>query len=299
MTSEQVKRAKAASVARTAAPSGYPATRRIRFQFGDSDAGGKYFVNDDIVFSHFVAGLSGGFPPGEEAFIRSVRRFADQITDPVLKKRVAGFIGQESMHGQEHRRLNTRLVQMGYGIDWFDRDAVIKAQKRIEQRLKGHTHLAMTAAAEHYTAVLAERVLESDELQSIPGEPEVWNLLNWHALEELEHKSVAFDVYRATGGSETRRIAVMATMIALTFPFVLSSLTVSLARDPRARRQPLRVAREAYRLFTGPLFKGLMPELASYLRPGFHPDDIDTTALLDRWQAELFGSDGVLVDHLK
>ncbi|WP_102144386.1 metal-dependent hydrolase [Mycobacterium hubeiense] len=282
-----------------AVKSRYPKTRRIRFQFGENDSSGKYFVNDDMVFSHFVAGLSGGFPPGEEAFIRSVRRFADQITDPVLKKRVAGFIGQESMHGQEHRRLNERLIDMGYGIEWFDRDSVIQAQKRFEQRIKDHTHLAMTAAAEHYTAVLAQRVLSSDEVQAIPGEPEVWNLLNWHALEELEHKSVAFDVYRATGGSEARRIAVMATMIALTFPFTLSALAVSVARDPQARRQPVRLAREAYRLFTGPLFKGLMPELAKYLRPGFHPDDIDTSALLERWQAELFGADGALVDHLK
>ena len=56
---------------------------------------------------------------------------------------------------------------------------------------------------------------------------------------------------------------------------------------------------EAYTLFTGPVFKGLMPELAKYMRPGFHPDDIDTTALLERWQDELFGVDGVLVDHLK
>lgn len=80
--------------------------------------------------------LSGGFPPGEEAFIRSVRRFADQITDPVLKERVAGFIGQESMHGQEHRRLNERLVEIGYGIEWFDRDSVVAAQKRFEQRIK-------------------------------------------------------------------------------------------------------------------------------------------------------------------
>lgn len=279
------------------ATANYPKTRRIRFRF--SNGVGKYFVDDDIVFSHFVAGLSGGFPPGEEAFIRSVRRFADQITDPILSKRVAGFIGQESTHGQEHRRLNERLIEIGYRIGWYDRQSITRAQKWFEQQVNGHTHLAMTAAAEHYTAVLAERVLTSDELQALPGDPEVWNLINWHALEELEHKSVAFDVYRATGGSEARRIAVMATMMALTLPFVLSSLAVSVARDRDARRQPVRLARETYRLLTGPLLSDLMPKLAQYLRPGFHPDDIDTTAVLGRWRAELFGTDGVLLEHLK
>jgi uncharacterized protein len=277
----------------------YPKTRRIGFRFGEDRRYAKYFVDDDIVFSHFVAGLSGAFPPGEEAFIRSVRDLAEDIKDPVLKKRVAGFIGQESMHGQAHRSLNEKLVEKGYPIRWWDSKSLKKRMIRFEQRLPGRMHVAMTAAAEHYTAVLAERVLASDEIQAIPGDPEVWNLLNWHALEELEHKSVAFDVYRSVGGSERMRIAVMAAMIGVTLPLTAVSLTVALARDPIARRQPRRLAREAYVQLRGPLFRGLFADLARYLRPGFHPDDIDTTALLERWQAALFGAEGALVDHLK
>jgi predicted metal-dependent hydrolase len=295
---QQVHRAPTAKT-QVKATSRYPKTRRIRFRFGDEGQVGKYFVDGDMVYSHFVAGLSGGFPPGEEGFIRSVRRYADRITDPALKKRVAGFIGQESMHGQEHRRLNEKLIEMGYWIEWFDQKALVDRTIRLEKRIGGRAHLALTAAAEHYTAVLAERVLSSDEIQAIPAEPEFWHLLNWHALEELEHKSVAFDVYRATGGSERMRITVMAVLYALTIPLTLTTLTVGLARDPIARKQPVRLAREARALFGGPLFKGLMRDLAIYMKPGFHPDDVDTTALLEKWQNELFGADGALVDHLK
>ncbi|RDI60603.1 metal-dependent hydrolase [Nocardia pseudobrasiliensis] len=277
----------------------YPKARRIAFRFDRPASAGRYFVENDMVYSHFVAGLSGGFPPGEESFIRSVRRFADQITDPVLKKRVAGFVGQEAMHGLEHRRLNDKLVEMGYHIDWLDSQRQRDRMIRLEQRIPALIHLAMTAAAEHYTAVLAQRVLSSDEIQSIPAEPEFWNLLNWHALEELEHKSVAFDLFRAVGGPERTRIGVMVAMFALTMPLTYTSLAVSLARDPEARRQPVRLVREAYRLFTGPVFRGILGELAQYMRPGFHPDDIDTSALLSHWQDELFGADGALVDHLK
>lgn len=280
------------------AQSGYPKTRRVRFRFSEDDAYGKYFVENDMVFSHFLANLSGAFPPGEEAFIRSVRRVADQIADPVLKKRVAGFIGQESMHGQEHRRLNQRLIEMGYKIGFPDRPSFIERRIRFERRLPARLHLAMTAAAEHYTAVLAEHILSSDEIQAISGSPEVWHLLNWHALEELEHKSVAFDVYREVGGSERMRIAVMAVMIALTLPLGVLALTISTACDPFARRHPLRVVREAYRLFTGPMFDGLLADAAKYLRPKFHPDDIDTAELLRRWEEKLFGAEGALVDHL-
>ncbi|MBL1078193.1 metal-dependent hydrolase [Nocardia sp. 2] len=283
----------------TVTTSSYPKARRIKFRVEQHDSRDKYFVDGDMVFSHFVAGLSGGFPPGEESFIRSVRRVADKVTDPLLKKRVTGFVGQEAMHGQEHRRLNDKLVDMGYPIEWLDSPEQQQRMLALEQRLPALVHLAMTAAAEHYTAVLAQRVLTSDEIQSIPAEPEFWNLLNWHALEELEHKSVAFDVFRAVGGTEATRIGVMLAMFALTVPLTYGSLAVSLWRDPQARRRPLRVAREAYSLFRGPIFRGLMPELAKYMRPGFHPDHIDTEALLAHWQDELFGENGVLVDHLK
>ncbi|MGH3723974.1 MAG: metal-dependent hydrolase [Mycobacterium sp.] len=277
----------------------YPKTRRIRFRFGEDGSAGKYFVEDDIVYSHFVAGLSGGFPPGEEGFIRSVRKFSDRITDPDLKKRVAGFIGQESVHGQEHRRVNEKLVELGYPIAWWDSKKQVERLTRFEDMLSPRAHLAMTAMAEHMTAILAERTLGSDEVQDIPGDPEVWNLLNWHALEELEHKSVAFDVYRAVGGTETMRIGLMMLAMALIPPLTLTILAGSLLSDPVARRQPLRLIKEARGLFRGPLFRGLLGDVRKYLRPGFHPDDIDTEALLQRWQTELFGSQGILVDHLK
>ena len=79
----------------------------------------------------------------------------------------------------------------------------------------------------------------------------------------------------------------------------LLSLAVSVGSDPVARRRPVRLARETYDLFTGPIFKGLVPDLAVYLRPGFHPDDVDTNALAQQWRDTLFGADGILVDHLR
>lgn len=277
----------------------YPKTRRIRFRFGDDGNAHKYFVENDIVYSHFVAGLSGGFPPGEEGFIRSVRKFSDQITDPVLKKRVAGFIGQESVHGQEHRRVNEKLIEMGYPIAWWDSKRQVDRLIRFENMLPPRAHLAFTAMAEHMTAILAERTLGSEEVQAIPGDPEVWHLLNWHALEELEHKSVAFDVYRAVGGTEAMRIGLMLVAMTVVPPLTLGILAGSLLSDPVARRQPRRLLREARGLFGGPLFSGIVGDVRKYLRPGFHPDDINTEELLNRWQQELFGSKGILVDHLK
>ncbi|BBN46480.1 hypothetical protein MINTM008_09730 [Mycobacterium intracellulare] len=92
MVASQAMAAKSGTAAEKVAESTYPKARRIRFWFGDPEPMDHHFVEGNIVFSHLVALLSGVFPPGEELFIRSVRRFADQMTDPVLMKRVAGFI---------------------------------------------------------------------------------------------------------------------------------------------------------------------------------------------------------------
>jgi len=293
--------AQQAEIADSAAPRPYPKVRRIRFRFGEPQPLNRHFVEGNIPLTHLVAILSGAFPPGEESFIRSVRKFADDITDPLLKKRVAGFIGQESVHGQEHRHLNEKLVDRGFVLVrffMFDRDSLRQRLFiRAENILPAKVHLAATAAAEHYTATLAQRLLR-DEMQAIPGDPEVWHLLNWHAMEELEHKSVAFDVYRHVGGSEWVRIGVMAVFYVLTLPLVTTSVVLSIMTDPTGWR-PVKVLRQMYGIFRGPLVKGLMRDLRVYMRPGFHPDDVDTVALLAQWQRKLFGAEGALVDHLR
>lgn len=90
-----------------------------------------------------------------------------------------------------------------------------------------------------------------------------------------------------------------AAVCTVLLPLTLATLAVSVGSDPVARRRPDRLARETYDLFTGPIFKGLLRDLAVYLRPGFHPDDVDTSALALQWRDTLFGTDGVLVDHPK
>jgi len=261
--------------------------RRVAFDFDRPVT--HHYVDHDIVMSHLTSVLSAGFPEGEEAFIRSVRFFKDQLTDPVLKEQVAGFIGQEMTHGREHRNLNRRLHELGYPTEEIDqRNGEIL--RRMEKFIPPIYALAMTAAAEHGTALLAENVLGRDEVQALAYDEEARRLLNWHAFEELEHKAVAFDVYRAVGGPEWIRIAAM-VMSLLQAPLLLTqAMAASLSTDPAARN-PLRVARGVARLPRSPLFRHTLRRAFAYLRPGFHPDDIKTDALLEKWRVELFGTD--------
>nr|WP_028926434.1 metal-dependent hydrolase [Pseudonocardia acaciae] len=271
-------------------------TRRIAFSYppGTLD---RHYVQGDLVMSHIVAVLSALFPEGEDFFIRSVRRYSDRITDPELKSQVAGFIGQEVTHGREHRALNDRLRQMGYPTRMVDRFThYLLADHGITS---GRFRLAVTAALEHYTATIAECLLTKPEAQELLGETEVRSVLLWHALEESEHKAVAFEVYRAIGGTERQRIAVMRLVNALFIPIVLILTTISLAGD-RSAYNPVRLVRSLARLRHSPfLTREMVAHVRAYNRPGFHPDDFDATALLERWKAELFGKDGRLTDHLK
>jgi predicted metal-dependent hydrolase len=272
-------------------------TRRIAFAYPPASLQ-RHYVEGDLIMSHVVAVLSAMFPEGEDFFVRSVRHFADQVTDPELKAQVAGFIGQEVTHGREHRALNERLQEMGYPTRRVDR--MTRAGLRRNERLfPRKVQLAMTAALEHYTATLAETLLTEPRAQQLLGDTEVRSMLLWHALEESEHKAVAFDVYRHVVGDEQLRIRVMRFT---TFAFLVSVIghTILSMLADRATYNPRRLGRSIADLRRSPfLSRRVVRRIRDYNRVGFHPDDNDATALLERWRAELFGTEGLLTDHLR
>ena len=267
--------------------------RRVRFQYSLDDLP-KNFAGDPIM-SYVLMVLSSMFPDGEDYFVRSVRHFRDQITDPELKKQVAGFIGQEALHGREHRAFNDKLAELGYPTKTIER--LVRRGLAVRERIQSpHANLATTAALEHFTAVFAERLLSSEEARGELGHDEVRSLFLWHALEESEHKAVAFDVYRHVGGSERTRRLVMNLVTASFVAGVTVAVAAGVALDKRARRD----VRGALRHLSASPFltKDMWTKLREYVRPGFHPDDYDTSELVEQWRAELFGTDGTLLDRV-
>jgi len=272
-------------------------TRRISFEESLRDLPKHYAIGGDLILSHLAASLSAVFPDGEEFFVRSVRHFRDQITDPGLKRQVAGFIGQEALHGREHRAFNDRLDELGYPTKRMER--LTKKGLEIRERLlPPASNLAATAALEHFTATLAELLLSSEETRALFGDDEVRNLFLWHALEESEHKAVAFDVYRAVGGTERMRVV---TMKILRYSFVIGlsvQVAVSVLGD-RAAYRPGNLRRSWRTVRKSPIMsRALWRQLCDYDRPDFHPDDRDTTGLVKEWREKLFGEQGTLNDKL-
>ena len=271
-------------------------TRRIAFEYPPGSMP-KHFVDDDLVMSHVIAVLSSTFPNGEDFFVRSVRAYRDDITDPELKEQVGGFIGQEAIHGREHRTLNERLAELGYPTRTIDRGVDIGLKLR-ERLLPKSSNLALTAALEHYTATLAEVLMTDPEARAMLTVPEVQSMFMWHALEESEHKAVAFDVYQAVSGKHWLRAL---TMNITTLLFVGGGVLVvlwSMMHD-RDFYRPRTLFRSLRRLRHSPwINRRVYRHLRSYQKRDFHPDDRDTTALIEQWRAELFGTEGKLTDRL-
>ena len=284
-------------MAQTTNPARKVPTRRMAFEESFQDVPKHFAADGDLILSHLTASLSSVFPDGEDFFVRSVRHFRDEITDPELKRQVAGFIGQEAMHGREHRAFNDRLDELGYPVKRYERITRWGLELR-ERVAPAKSNLAATAALEHFTATLAELLLTNEEVRSEFGHDEVKNLFLWHALEESEHKAVAFDVYKAVGGSERMRVW---TMNFLRFGFVAGlavQVIVSLLFDKATyKRGNLRRSWRKFRK-SPVVSRELWDQLRDYNRPDFHPDDRDTTELVDKWRNELFGAEGTLNDKL-
>jgi predicted metal-dependent hydrolase len=263
-------------------------TRRLSFEQSLQEVPKHFAADGDLITSHIAASLSAVFPDGEDFFVRTVRNVRDQIVDPALKRQVAGFIGQEAVHGREHRGLNNRLAELGYPTKRVERITRIGLRTR-ERLLPDKANLAATAALEHFTATLAELILSNEEVQA---------MFLWHALEESEHKAVAFDVYKAVGGTERTRVF---TMNLITFGFLAGmtvQVVVSLAFDPATYRGR-NLWRSLKRLRRSPILdRALWRQLRAYNEPTFHPDDRDTTEIMERWRDELFGEHGRLNDKL-
>jgi hypothetical protein len=272
-------------------------TRRMSFEESLQEIPRHFGADGDLLSSHIAACLSAVFPDGEDFFVRSVRNFRGEVSDPVLSQEMRGFIGQEAIHGREHRAFNRRLAELGYPTRFIE--AVTERLLALADRvLSRKARLAVTAALEHYTATLAEQLLRDDETKALFGQPEVLELFLWHALEESEHKTVAFDVYRAVGGTERMRRVVMNGVTVGFLGGVGLIVGLSLLED-RATYNPVRFVRSFRRLLGSPIISAeLWRELRAYNQPGFHPSDHDASELLETWRERLFGADGALNDRL-
>ena len=263
--------------------------RHINFQFPDSIP--KYFYAGNATATTFFAMLSGFFPPGERYFMESVRHFRGQVKEESLRAAISGFMGQEAIHGREHDRLNQILAE--YGYDMQSPDRFVKIGLAILEKLPPSTRLAATTFMEHFTALLAEQLLE-DENFVRQADPEMLKIWQWHALEELEHKSVAYDVYELIGNSRTERVAAALASMVVLLPMLGITWSWMLVKDGQLGNISDNVKGLNILLGRNGFVSQILSRLPEFIQPDFHPDQHDTKGLEKLWREKLFAEGGQL-----
>lgn len=263
-----------------------PAVRQrdLHFDLTDVDMQGWHPAGTQV--SLFFAALSPFFPEGEKFFIRSVRHFSAAADDDAsLSADIRGFIGQEAMHGREHAAYNRALDEAGLPARAVE-NFVRKDLHWTERRFSPRACLAITVALEHFTAIMASALLAQPAALK-GGDDRMVALWRWHAIEETEHKAVAFDLYRRVAPGWRGYLLRVGMFLISSFFFTLETTLVHLHFCRRAGcLGDLKGWGRYFWYFWGRpgMFRRIIGAWLSYLKPGFHPWDDDNRAAISRWQ---------------
>ena len=247
----------------------------------------RHWHGGDAFKTHFFDAMSVLFPDGERFFIDSVRLFRERVDDPLLKEQIRGFIGQEGHHSREHALYSERLRALGYDVDYLER-GLKRRLAFVQKYLSPELQLAATTSVEHLTAIMADALLSRAPWLA-GADPAMARLWRWHALEESEHKAVAFDVYQQVCASPWLR---RRAMLQSTFFFtrdVTKGLVHMLKRDGLLWKW--RIWRDGLRWMWGKdgLFRPLVKVYLDFYRRDFHPWQHDNQALIARYREEFDG----------
>lgn len=241
-----------------------------------------YFANSPVM-SHLLTALSSTFPIGEQFFVHSVRNVRDQVQDPALQAQIAAFIGQEAMHSKAHAEFNDAWRRDDYNLDRFQ--AWLARKDSYIKNLHPKIQLAITCAFEHFTALLGGYILQHPEVLSTLDD-DAMKLWVWHAIEEIEHRSVAFDVYQAVYGDDKIRKMIMRSV---TTGF--ASLTFYSASRLFLQDQKKSLPKVGGNLFgvylLGKMLLQMFPEYLSYYKKDFHPAETDYSQIIQYWKKRM------------
>ena len=234
----------------------------------------RHWAGGDAFKTAVFDALSMSFPRGEQYFIDSLKAGAQRLdasAQEAFASELKGFIGQEATHRHVHGRFNKQLTELGYS-DVLDR--------RIERRIRRmahrdvRQHVAATAATEHLTALLASWLLRrTDILADAPKA--LTTMWLWHSTEEIEHRSTAFDLYKAIGGHEKGRRQAF-WYISIHFMFdVWVQVMSNLWRDGSWKHPSTWI--NGWRLLfeSDGMIRGNRAAWSAYLRRDFHPSQHD------------------------
>ncbi|WP_406057802.1 metal-dependent hydrolase [Streptomyces sp. NBC_01077] len=274
--------------------------RKVSFDWEETPL---HWVPGDPFTTHTINVLHLLLPAGERWFVHVYKQALPYITDDRLRADVIGFIGQEAIHSQAHDDVLPHLREQGLDptpytaqVDWFfekllgDRTLPPGRPRRwwLMERV------AMIAAIEHYTAFLGNWVLNADELDRVGADPTMLDLLRWHGAEEVEHRSVAFELFMHLDGGYRRRARTWALAFSALVFLWQRGVRFFMENDPS-----LLDGKASFGQFVRKGRQGVLPStpdmlrsIPRYLSRAYHPSQEGDTAQAMAYLASSPGANG-------
>ncbi|MFG2748186.1 metal-dependent hydrolase [Streptomyces xanthophaeus] len=259
--------------------------RRVAF---DWEATPLHWIPDEPTATHVINVLHLLLPAGERWFVKVFKEGLPLVTDPELRRDVKGFMGQEATHSVQHAYVLDHLAQQQLPTEAYTKHVDFLFEKLLGERPPFKVpvtaqewlrfRLSLIAAIEQFTAVLGDWVLRAEALERAGADEVMLDLLRWHGAEEVEHRSVAFDMYQHCGGSGLPRYARRVEGMAVVAP-VLAWLWIwgasyLIRNDPRLggrTRYSLRGHNRAVAKGLLPTWRELGTAIPRYFRRSYHP----------------------------
>lgn len=273
--------------------------RNVSFEFDEVP---KHWILNNPVATHFINSMHIVFPEGEKFFIRSVRKFAKDVKDEQLKKNIKNFCGQEGVHAREHERFWEVMKEQNLKPEGFANfmsltafkgkysveNVFVKNLNKISPRLGDKFSLSITTGLEHYTAILANALFHEPVATNDNIAPQMLELLHWHAAEEMEHKSVCFDVLKEVDDNYLLRVSGMGVATVMLWSYLGIGQVYFLYQDKdfSVVQLPKKLYEFIDSLILGEIGKGMSKNLLKYFKKDFHPNDIEDQYLIDEFFAD-------------
>ncbi len=272
-------------------PAEHSITPRDR-RFGRQSATPRLWHGGRVEATAIYNALSATFPAGEAFFVESVRGFRDGAP-PKVAEEIKGFTTQEAIHSREHDAFNKRAADAGYDLSKLE--AQVEKRLAVTKSRAPIVSLAATMALEHFTAILAHQLL-ADPRHLEGADRETADLWRWHAVEEIEHKGVAYDtwLYATRGWRRFKRWKVKArVMIYVTRNFLVDRTAgaLELMRQDQVTGLSAWTRLLTYLWVRPGMFRKIAGAWLKYFLPAFHPWNEDDRDLLRRYAADASGDE--------
>ncbi len=265
--------------------------RKVKFEWQDTPVD---WIPEQPFISYFINEINMILPAGEFWFCRLYNKVLPQIQDPKLKEDVQAFIRQEAMHAQAHNsankeyltvrniniQRNLNVMDFLFGELLADAPLGLKVPKVLEHQWDLF-RLGIVATVEHMTCVLGKYVLYNNEWEKLGADASMLDLVKWHGAEEIEHRTVAFDLYRHLGGGYIARYYLSVVVIAAVLGLWVDGAAQIMKQDPRFKsirpavykpwvwREWYRISQKDHNLMPNPFW--LISQQLGYLMPWYDP----------------------------